>query len=276
MNQNSSQSARRTRALVESAVMISLATVLSIFKLAELPYGGSITLASMLPILLVAYRHGAAFGFGSGIVYGVVQQLLGLKNLSYFTTWQSIVAIIFLDYLVAFGVIGIAALFRKQKNSRFALLIGGLSACLLRYACHVISGATVWAGLSIPTEAALVYSFVYNATYMIPETIVLLLVLGYLASSLDFKSAVPKRIATDGIGSAPLYYLFSGLSLLAALVFDTVSIFKKMQDPNSGEFTLTYLAEVNWVAVTIVSCALAAVAILLFVLGFRKSRSQGN
>ena len=81
MNQASSQSARRTRALVESAVMISLATVLSIFKLAELPYGGSITLASMLPILLVAYRHGAAFGFGAGIVYGIVQQLLGLKNL---------------------------------------------------------------------------------------------------------------------------------------------------------------------------------------------------
>ena len=276
MNQNSSQSARRTRALVESAVMISLATVLSIFKLAELPYGGSITLASMLPILLVAYRHGAAFGFGSGLVYGVVQQLLGLKNLSYFTTWQSIVAIICLDYLVAFGVIGIAALFRRQKNARVALLSGGLAACLLRYVCHVISGATVWAGLSIPTEAALAYSFVYNATYMIPETIVLLLVLGYLASSLDFKSAVPKRIATESGSTAPLYFLFSGLSLLGALVFDTVSIFKNMQDPDSGEFTLAYLSEVSWVAVAIVSGVLASVAILLFILGIRKSRCKGN
>ena len=122
MNQSTSQSARRTRALVESAVMISLATVLSIFKLAELPYGGSITLASMLPIVIVAYRHGTVFGFGAGLVYGVVQQLLGLKNLSYFTTWQSIVAIILLDYLVAFGVIGIADTPRPEAKNAVAAL----------------------------------------------------------------------------------------------------------------------------------------------------------
>ena len=274
MNQAFSQSARRTRALVESAVMISLATVLSIFKLAELPYGGSITLASMLPILLVAYRHGVAFGFGSGLVYGVVQQLLGLKNLSYFTTWQSIVAIILLDYLVAFGVIGIAALFRKLRDRRLALLSGGLAACLLRYVCHVISGATVWAGLSIPTEAALAYSFVYNATYMIPETVVLLLVLGYLASALDFTSPLPRRIAAESGSTAPLYFLFAGLSLLGALVFDTVSVFKNMQDPDSGEFTLSYLGGIDFMIVGIVSGVLLVLSLVLFILGVRKSRSK--
>ena len=275
MNQNSSQSARRTRALVESAVMISLATVLSIFKLAELPYGGSITLASMLPILLVAYRHGAAFGFGAGIVYGIVQQLLGLKNLSYFTTWQSIVAIILLDYLVAFGVIGVASLFRRLRDSRTALLLGGLAASLLRYVCHVISGATVWAGLSIPTEAALAYSFIYNATYMIPETIVLLLMLGFLSSALDFRAEIPKRIAANG-GAAPLYFLFSGLSLLAALVFDTVSVFQTMQDPESGEFTLAYLGNVDFMVVGIVSGVLFAASLLLFLLGIRSRRRKGH
>ena len=276
MNQATSKSARRTRALVESAVMISLATVLSIFKLAELPDGGSITLASMLPILIVAYRHGAAFGFSAGLVYGVVQQLLGLKNLSYFTTWQSIVAIILLDYLVAFGVIGIAACFRRLRDARLALLSGGLAACLLRYACHVLSGATVWAGLSIPTEAALAYSFIYNATYMIPETIVLLLVLGYLASALDFTSPVPRRIASEGGGTAPLYFLFAGLSLLAALVFDVVSVFKNMQDPDSGEFTLSYLGEVSWLAVGIVSGVLFILAAVLFVIGIKKTRAERN
>ena len=272
MNQSSSRSARRTRALVESAVMISLATVLSIFKLVELPYGGSITLASMLPILLVAYRHGVAFGFGAGLVYGVTQQLLGLKNLSYFTTWQSIVAIILLDYLVAFGVIGVAALFRKLRDAHLALLSGGLVACLLRYLCHVISGATVWAGLSIPTEAALIYSIVYNATYMIPETIVLLLVLAYLASAMDFRCAVPKRMATEATGMAPLCFLFAGLSFLAALVFDTVSIFSRLQDPESGEFTVAYLSEVSWIAVGVVSGVLVLVSLAWLFVGIRKSR----
>ena len=93
----------RNRKLVESALLVAIATVLSMVKLVELPYGGSITLASMLPIVLIAYRSGILWGLGSGFVYGVIQQLLGLKNLSYFTTWQSILAIILLDYLVAFA-----------------------------------------------------------------------------------------------------------------------------------------------------------------------------
>ena len=79
-----------------------------------MPYGGSVTLASMLPCLLIAYRHGTAWGLGTAFVHAVVQQLLGLKNLSYFTTWQSVVAVIVLDYLLAFVVIGLGGMFRKR------------------------------------------------------------------------------------------------------------------------------------------------------------------
>ena len=79
----------RTLPLVECAIMIALATVLSMVKLAELPYGGSITIASMLPIAIIAYRRGMGWGLGSAFVYAVIQQLLGLNSLSYVTTWQS-------------------------------------------------------------------------------------------------------------------------------------------------------------------------------------------
>ena len=155
----------KTKKLVECSLMIALGTVLSILPLFEMPYGGSITLASMLPCLLIAYRHGMAWGLGASAVYAVVQQLLGLKNLSYFTTWQSIVAIILLDYLIAFVVIGFGGIFRKSiQRQNLSMASGALVACVLRYICHVISGATVWAGLSIPTQAALAYSFSYNAT----------------------------------------------------------------------------------------------------------------
>ena len=150
---------QKTKALAECALMVAFATVLSIVPLAQLPYGGSITIASMLPIVLISYRRGLLWGTGAGLVFGVIQQLLGLSNLSYFTTWQSIVAIILLDYLVAFGVAGLGGAFRKQvKTPCYALLLGAVLASLLRYLCHVVSGATVWAGLSIPTEAALAYS----------------------------------------------------------------------------------------------------------------------
>lgn len=103
----------RTLPLVECAIMIALATVLSMVKLAELPYGGSITIASMLPIAIIAYRRGMGWGLGSAFVYAVIQQLLGLNSLSYVTTWQSVVAVILLDYIVAFTVVGFAGIFRN-------------------------------------------------------------------------------------------------------------------------------------------------------------------
>jgi thiamine transporter len=63
--------------IAEGGVMLALATVLSVFKLAELPYGGSITLASLFPVILLSYRHGTGFGLFCGVVFGGIQQLLG-------------------------------------------------------------------------------------------------------------------------------------------------------------------------------------------------------
>ena len=116
----------------------------------------------MLPIVIAAYRHGFLWGLGTALTNSVIQLLLGINNLSYFSTWQSILAIILLDYVVAFGVFAISGLFRRiEKRQNLAFLYGILASSVLRYICHVISGATVWAGLSIPTNAALIYSLSY-------------------------------------------------------------------------------------------------------------------
>ena len=88
----------KSRRLTECAMMIALATGLSLFKLIDLPAGGSVTAASMLPLVLLAYRHGTRYGLLCGLTHGVLQQLLGLNTLSYATTWQSVIAIILLDY----------------------------------------------------------------------------------------------------------------------------------------------------------------------------------
>ena len=181
--------------MAECAILIALATVLSLIKFVDLPYGGSITVASMLPIALISYRRGLGWGLGSALVYAVIQQLFGLKNLSYATSWQAVIAIIMLDYIIAFVVIGLAGMFRKKiKNQTAGLIVGTLIACLLRYLCHVLSGATVWAGISIPTTASLLYSISYNATYMIPETIVTLVLAFYISSSIDLRSEKPVRV----------------------------------------------------------------------------------
>ena len=84
---------RQTRILTECSIMIALSTVLSVIKLFEMPYGGSITLASMLPIVIIAHRYGAKHGFASALVTSLIQALLGMKNFSYFTTPLSLVAL---------------------------------------------------------------------------------------------------------------------------------------------------------------------------------------
>ena len=257
----------KTKTLVECAVLVAVATVLSLFKLLDLPYGGSITLASMLPMILLSFRHGVGWGLASGFVYGGIQQLLGLNTLSWVTTWQSIVAVILLDYVVAFAGTGLGGIFRKKvKNQPAALAFGALVACLLRYVCHVISGCTVWAGLSIPTSAALWYSLGYNATYMIPETIVTVAAAWYLGGLLDFRKEQPTRLEQKTATASPVFGWLAGLLITGGLVFDAVLVFSKLQNPESGEFMITGLANVAWLPVVAVTavCGLLAAGLLLW------------
>lgn len=267
----------KTRKLVESALLIAIATVLSVFKLAELPYGGSVTLASMLPLVLISYRHGLGWGVTSALAYGVLQQLLGLKNLTYFSTPLSIVAIILLDYLVAFGVAGLGGFLRRAKMKQsYALAIGSALVCVLRYGCHVVSGATVWAGLSIPDSAALIYSFIYNATYMLPETIVLVLAAYYLGSLIDFTTPLPTRLVRESTstgGESPWLRYGAIGSIVAGAIYDVVAIFSKMQDPETGEFSVVYLADKwLWISVVVVTLVTVAIAIMFYVLGKKQAK----
>ena len=253
--------------MVECAIMIALASVLSIFKLVELPFGGSVTVASALPILIVAYRHGSAWGLASGLAFAVVQQLTGLKTLSYVTGWQSVLAVILLDYIIAFTVMGLGGAFRSVvKKQSSALMLGACLASVLRYSCHVIAGATVWKGLSIPDAAALIYSFGYNATYMLPETVVLVVAAGYLGSLLDFSRPELTRLERDEQEKRSfLYLVVAGAALLIATITDAALIAPFLQD-DEGMFTLSRLGEVNIIAVSIVTAiafVIAAAAVIL-------------
>ena len=269
-------STKLTRALVESAMMVALATVLSIFKIIEMPYGGSVTIASMLPMIILAYRHGAGWGLGAGLVYAAMQQLLGLNDLSYVTGWQSVLAVIMLDYIVAFTVVGLGGIFRKVSNTqKGALAFGALLVTLLRYICHVISGATVWAGLSIPDSAALIYSIGYNATYMLPEAIILISVAYYLGGVIDFSKPTPTRTVPEKhYGGDASLTLLSGLSFLLGGIVDVWLIAPCLQNEETGEFYFGGLAEVSWIAVGIVTVLSVALGIALIILAKRSKNEN--
>lgn len=254
--------------LTECAIMVALSTVLSIIKIIDLPYGGSITAASMLPIVVAVYRHGTAWGFGIAAVSSVIQLLLGMNALSYAVTWQAAVAIILFDYIIAFSVFALSGIFRgKVKSSATAVLLGILLSSVLRFICHTAVGCTVWAGISIPTGAALLYSLSYNATYMIPETIILALAGTYVFSVMDFSSKTPKRIKRESADTASSYCaLFAGIALLIALITDVALVFGALQNAETGELDFTGISSANLPAIITVTAVGAVVSLALFII----------
>jgi thiamine transporter len=172
--------------LCESAIMIALATVLSLLKI-EWPFGGSVTVCSMLPILVIGYRYKPLWGFFTGIVYGIVQMLFGISNFSYASSWVAVIMILLFDYLIAFGVIGLGGVFRGIDNQAVGLGLGALLAGFLRFVCHFISGVTVWGGYAEDMPAWL-YSLVYNGGYMLPETVILIVGAVIIGLIIDLRS----------------------------------------------------------------------------------------
>lgn len=173
---NQSQQSFTTRRLVESAVMIAIATVLSMFEF-QGPWalGGGITICSMLPLVIISHRYGVRWGVFVAFVYSVLQMFLGIKNVRYADSVGTAILIILLDYIIAFSVIGLAAMFDKAvgKNVK-SLELGIVVTFLLRLLSHFISGWIVWERLW-PNElgwAAPLWSIAYNGSYMIPEIII--------------------------------------------------------------------------------------------------------
>ncbi len=263
--------------LMESGLMLAVATVLSMVKVLDLPYGGSITAFSALPLLLVAYRHGTPWGLLTALAHALIQLLLGMGTLSYATSAMAAVAILVLDYLLAFTVLGLGGVFRRTvSNQGTALVLGALLTGAMRYILHVIAGCTVWAGLSIPTEAALVYSLAYNATYMLPETLVTVLGAWYLSKAVNLQETLPTRAKSVGQGN-PLSFavgLIGKAALLAAALWDIRAIFRHMQDPDTGDFVITRLDLVNWPTVA----AVTAGGLLLWLIaeGIRRRLNKTN
>ncbi len=191
--------------------MIAMGTALGFVKPFELPYGGAITLCSMLPVMFFSYRCGLKWGLSAGSgIHSVLQLLFGLDALKGISAMM-VVGSIFLDYILAFTVLGLAGMFRgKIKNDAVAFTLGSFVSMMLRYFCSFLSGWVLWASFNetadmqgfiatfFPalgnlsgTALAVVYSLVYNGSYMIPE-IILTCVVGFLLVQFAGKQILDK------------------------------------------------------------------------------------
>ena len=196
----------KTQKLVTSAMLIALGTAISFVSewipFLNLPFGGTITLASLLPLVLISFMYGIRWGLGSAFVYSLLQMAVGFKTVSalFIPTSDSYVGagiailILLLDYVLAFTSVGLGGIFRDCLSKKWAIVWGSVLGLFLCYLFHVISGAVfygAWAEWFFTESAAkefaisawvmktfsgaglaTAYSVIYNGLYMLPEILI--------------------------------------------------------------------------------------------------------
>ena len=187
------------------ALAMVLAMVCALIPFLNLPFGGGFTVASMLPVVIISYMYGMKWGFFSAAIYSVIQIVMDLylgkgstlialfmPNSEDYMGIGAAIAILIIDYLVAYTLLGFGGAFRKMKNKTLGLTLGVVLALSLRYLAHIVSGYIfygAWAewfftqdnfyaigGWILDTFSgeglAIIYSIFYNGLYMIPEIII--------------------------------------------------------------------------------------------------------
>ena len=163
-----------------SAIMAALAVILSYVEIQVGAVGGSINIV-MLPIILIAYRYGMLWGVGTGLVVGFVKCLIGGG-----IGWG--LPSILLDYVLAYGAVGLGGMTRRLK---FGLPVSTLVGAVARFVIHFISGVTIYAITTatevagVTTSSAFLFSLIYNGLYMLPSTVIVVVIAILIAKPVD-------------------------------------------------------------------------------------------
>ena len=171
----------KTKKMTVCALLVALATVLTFLsKIIPAPWlqGGSVTLASSVPIIVASLLFGWKWGVLSSVTYAVIQMMTGFYPPPAKEVWDFFLVIV-IDYILAFGVFGIASLFFKKEKAYTIPLAGFIVMCL-RYSCHILSGILIWGVYAKEGQSVFAYSLIYNGSYMIPEIIITTVVLASL------------------------------------------------------------------------------------------------
>lgn len=108
---------QKIHAVAEGGIMVAMAVVLSLVTIFKMPFGGGVTLFSMLPIGIYAYRFKTPQAITVAVLYGIIQMIIGLKNFSYVQGIGSYIVVALFDYILAFGVLGFSGMFKKVKKT---------------------------------------------------------------------------------------------------------------------------------------------------------------
>ena len=180
----------KTTDIVYAGVSLASSFVLSFIKIAPVQYGGSITFASFVPLLIYTFYFGFSRGLVCGLIYGVLQFLQDPYILTPVT--------FILDYLLAFASIAVMGFFSKScKNKTSILALGAICVYACRFLMHFASGIVyfnmdaVWA--SIPASNAVMYSFLYQVVYLVPDAIICIIAILILSRGGVIDKLKPKQ-----------------------------------------------------------------------------------
>lgn len=155
-----------TRMITHIGLALALAAVLHAVRIYHLPQGGSITLGSMIPILLIALYYGAEVGYLTGFLYGMI-------NLIQDPFILHPVQVLF-DYPLPFMALGLTGYFKER------MMLGTTIAVFGRFICHFLSGVVFFASYAPPGMSPYLYSLVFNGSYLVPELVICLLIMRVL------------------------------------------------------------------------------------------------
>ena len=173
------------------SVFIALATVLSFIKVYNLPLGGAITLLSMLPIILIGRLLGLKWGLITAFVYSLIQLFQGIMDglFAWGLSPLSLVGAIFLDYILAFSVLGLVGIIKSEKP--FFVTLSTAFVLILRFLCHFLSGVIIF-DIWCEWDSVWIYSLCYNGSFMLPELIFTCLATAIIFSLPSFKKLKSK------------------------------------------------------------------------------------
>ena len=175
----SEQKKMTTRQMVFCAAALALAFVTSYIKLFEMPWGGSVTLCSMLFVVLIANWYGVQTGVLCGLAYGILQFLQEPYVLSFFQ--------VCCDYVFAFAALGVAGFFAKKDHG---LLKGYIAAVIARGAFHALGGYLYWMDYmpdNFPKSLSAIYPIAYNYSFLLVEAIITIVVISIPAVAKGLK-----------------------------------------------------------------------------------------
>ena len=174
-----------TKKITTGALMVALATVLSMIALLRMPQGGTVTAVSMAPVIIFSFTSDLRYSLITAFVYSLIQMMIGgvappAEN------FISYMAVILLDYVIAFTVLGFAgSIKRKFKNVYIGASIGTLIVTLVRFVCHFLSGILIWGVYAPEGQPVALYSLVYNGSYIAVEIVITVVAATLLVKRVD-------------------------------------------------------------------------------------------